>query len=60
MLLWHRIKFGGLTMKMREKARIKRTIEELKEFVKQLEGKDKENLLNRIDALEWVLTIAEE
>lgn len=47
-------------MKMREKARIKRTIEELKEFVKQLEGKDKENLLNRIDALEWVLTIAEE
>lgn len=48
-------------MKMREKARIKRTIEELKEFVKQLEDeKDKENLLNRIDALEWVLTIAEE
>lgn len=48
-------------MKMREKARIKRTIEELKEFVKQLEDeKDKENLLNRVDALEWVLTIAEE
>lgn len=48
-------------MKMREKACIKRTIEELKEFVKQLEDeKDKENLLNRIDALEWVLTIAEE
>lgn len=48
-------------MKMREKARIKRTIEELKEFVKQLEDeRDKENLLNRVDALEWVLTIAEE
>ena len=48
-------------MKMREKARIKRTIEELKEFVKQLEDeRDKENLLNRVDALGWVLTIAEE
>lgn len=48
-------------MKKREKARIERTIQELKKFVKQLEDeKDKENLLNRVDALEWVLTIAEE
>ena len=48
-------------MKKREKTRIERTIQELKKFVKQLEDeKDKENLLNRVDALEWVLTIAEE
>lgn len=47
-------------MKMREKTLIEKTIEELKEWAKQVDDqKDKENLLNRVDALEWVLSIAE-
>lgn len=48
-------------MKKREKSRIEKAIKELKECADQtIEQQDKENLLNRIDALEWVLTIAEE
>lgn len=50
-------------MKAREKARIQATIDELKAMADELDGvestADRENLLNRADALEWVLSIAE-
>lgn len=50
-------------MKAREKARIQATIDELKAMAENLTGPedeaDRENLLNRANALEWVLSIAE-
>lgn len=47
-------------MTKREKERISKTIEGLKAQADHMDNEqDRENLLNRADALEWVLSIAE-
>lgn len=47
-------------MTKREKERISKTIEGLKAQAGHMDSeRDRENLLNRADALEWVLSIAE-
>lgn len=47
-------------MTKREKERISKTIEGLKAQADHMDSeRDQENLLNRADALEWVLSIAE-
>ena len=47
-------------MTKREKERISKTIEGLKAQAEHMDNeRDRENLLNRADALEWVLSIAE-
>ena len=47
-------------MKAREKARIESTVKYLREQADEMNDQmDRENLLNRADALEWVLSIAE-
>ena len=52
-------------MTKKEKKIIADTIAEFKEAAEKISGaglenlRDKENLLNRVDALEWVLSIAE-
>jgi hypothetical protein len=44
----------------REKERIAKTIEELKVQADLMDNeRDRENLLNRVDALEWVCSITE-
>ena len=50
----------GKEMTKREKERISKTIEGLKAQADHMDSeRDRENLLNRADALEWVLSIAE-
>ena len=50
----------GKEMTKREKERISKTIEGLKAQAGHMDSeRDRENLLNRADALEWVLSIAE-
>lgn len=47
-------------MTKREKERISKTVEGLKAHADHMDSEQaRENLLNRADALEWVLSIAE-
>ena len=47
-------------MNAREKKRIKAAADELRSYAAEIEDvADRENLLNRADALDWVLSIAE-